>query len=177
MITTYEEVARSFPLRDAPPEITDKNERDEWWADHFEENRGLLHSMHFHRVVLDEAHLIRNPGSKKARACAALKATHHWCLTGTPCMNGVYDLWSLLSFIQYPLEYGFDSFKATFCKRRDDESEAALTEMLAKSLMRRTHSDQLFDARIVTLPKLGSLTLPVNFNPVERAVYEIIETW
>lgn len=176
LITTYEEVANSFPLRDPPPEMTDKNERDEWWEDHFEDNKGLLHRMHFHRVVLDEAHIVRNPGGKKARACAALKATHRWCLTGTPCVNGNFDLWSLLSFIQYPLEYGYDSFKATFCTHADDESEAALTEMLAKCMIRRTHADELFDARIVTLPDLGKLTLEVNFNPVERAVYEIIET-
>ncbi|GAB7343261.1 hypothetical protein MBLNU457_1317t1 [Dothideomycetes sp. NU457] len=176
LLTTYEEVARSFPLAEPPPEMTDKDERDEWWDNHYEEGKGLLHQMHFHRIVLDEAHMIRNPGGKKARACAALTATHHWCLTGTPCVNGVFDLWSLLSFIQYPLEYGYDSFKATFCTHADDESEAALTDMLARSMIRRTHADQLFDARIVTLPDLGSLTFVVNLNPVERAVYEIIET-
>jgi len=176
LITTYEEVAKSYPLADPPPEMTDKAQRDAWWEDYYEQKKGFLHQMRFHRVVLDEAHIIRNPGGQKARACAALEATHYWCLTGTPCVNGVFDLWTLLSFVQYPLEYGYDTFKATFCTHADDESEVALTEMLAKSMIRRTHADQLFDARIVTLPDLGALTLTVNFNPVERAVYEIIET-
>ena len=176
LITTYEEVAKSYPLRDPPPELTEKYERDEWWADYYEESKGLLHQMNFYRIVLDEAHMIRNPGGKKARACLALNAQHRWCLTGTPCVNGVFDLWSLLTFIQMPLDYGYDTFKATFCTHQDDESEATLTEMLAKSMIRRTHADQLFDARIVTLPDLESLTFLVNFNPIERAVYEIIET-
>ena len=176
LVTTYEEVAKSYPLRDPPPELTEKHERDDWWADYYEKEKGYLHKMNFFRIVLDEAHMIRNPGGKKARACLALKAKYRWCLTGTPCVNGVFDLWSLLSFIQMPLDYGYDTFKATFCAHQDDETEAALTEMLAKSMIRRTHADKLFNARIVTLPALGSLTLMVNFNPIERAVYEIIET-
>jgi SWI/SNF-related matrix-associated actin-dependent regulator of chromatin subfamily A3 len=46
-----------------------------------------LFDLLFFRVILDEAHQIRNPKSSTFRACAALQAERRWCLTGTPLTN------------------------------------------------------------------------------------------
>lgn len=43
-----------------------------------------LHAPRWGRVVLDEAHLIKNKNTETARAVYALHAEHRWCLTGTP---------------------------------------------------------------------------------------------
>lgn len=43
-----------------------------------------LHAPRWRRVVLDEAHLIKNKETETARAVYALHAEHRWCLTGTP---------------------------------------------------------------------------------------------
>lgn len=32
----------------------------------------------------DEAHTIKNRGTKSAKACFELEGNHRWCLTGTP---------------------------------------------------------------------------------------------
>jgi SNF2 family DNA or RNA helicase len=36
------------------------------------------------RIVLDEAHNIKNRNTKAAQACSALQGKYRWCLTGTP---------------------------------------------------------------------------------------------
>lgn len=43
--------------------------------------------VHWYRVILDEAHTIKNRNAKAAQACYALRAEYRWCLTGTPMQN------------------------------------------------------------------------------------------
>lgn len=58
------------------------------------------HKAKFHRIILDEAQCIKNDKSLTALAAFQLRGTHRWCLTGTPMMNGVHELYSLLNFLQ-----------------------------------------------------------------------------
>jgi SNF2 family DNA or RNA helicase len=53
----------------------------------------------FHRIILDEAHTIRNSKSKAYAGCMALQSTYRLCLTGTPLQNKPEDIHSLLSFL------------------------------------------------------------------------------
>lgn len=65
----------------------------------------------FHRVVLDEAQCIKNKKTRTAKACYELKATHRWCLTGTPMMNGVIELFSLVHFLRIKPYCVWESFR------------------------------------------------------------------
>lgn len=58
------------------------------------------HKAKFHRIILDEAQCIKNDRSLTAKAAWKLRGTYRWCLTGTPMMNGVHELFSLLCFLQ-----------------------------------------------------------------------------
>ena len=51
------------------------------------------------RIVLDEAHAIRNPDAEKTKKILALKVCCRLCLTGTPVMNCEQDLVTLLQFL------------------------------------------------------------------------------
>lgn len=59
-----------------------------------------LFSLDFHRIVLDEAHTIRNYQSSSFKAVSAIKAKNKVGLTGTPFVNNPDDIYSLLSFLK-----------------------------------------------------------------------------
>jgi len=42
---------RSYPKADPPLDLQTDEEKKAWWDAYYEDNRGLLHQVHFHRVV------------------------------------------------------------------------------------------------------------------------------
>ncbi|EGG06508.1 uncharacterized protein MELLADRAFT_36161 [Melampsora larici-populina 98AG31] len=76
----------------------------------------LLHSIHWHRVILDEAHNIKDRSCNTAKGAFELQATFKWCLSGTPLQNRVGELYSLIRFL------GADPFGYYFCKKCDCKS-------------------------------------------------------
>ncbi|KAL6721440.1 hypothetical protein ACLMJK_000543 [Lecanora helva] len=63
-----------------------------------------LQRLSWFRVVLDEAHHIRNRAGA-FDAISQLNTERRWCLTGTPVQNSLYDLFALTEFLRfYPFE-------------------------------------------------------------------------
>ena len=56
--------------------------------------------IHWYRIILDEAHTIKNRNAKATQACYALRAEYRWCLTGTPMQNNLDELQSLIRFLK-----------------------------------------------------------------------------
>ncbi|KAK0716577.1 SNF2 family N-terminal domain-containing protein [Apiosordaria backusii] len=63
----------------------------------------ILRQIHWYRIVLDEAHIIRNWSTKQFRAVNSLSSHIRWCMTGTPVQNGVGDIGSLVRFLRLPV--------------------------------------------------------------------------
>ncbi|KAI1376930.1 SNF2 family N-terminal domain-containing protein [Hypoxylon crocopeplum] len=62
--------------------------------------QGALLSVPWRRVVLDEAHAIRNFSTGRAKAAFQLEAKSRWMLTGTPIINSPKDFLSALKFLK-----------------------------------------------------------------------------
>ncbi|KIM23150.1 hypothetical protein M408DRAFT_266519 [Serendipita vermifera MAFF 305830] len=78
--------------------------------------KSMLHEIHWARIILDEAHNIKERSTNTARAAFELQGTYKWCLSGTPLQNRVGELYSLVRFL------GGDPFSFYFCKRCDCKS-------------------------------------------------------
>jgi DNA repair protein RAD16 len=74
-----------------------------------------LHAIHFHRLILDEAHSIKSRNTGVAKACFALRGTYKWCLSGTPVQNRIGEFFSLLRFLEVR------PFADYFCRSCDCE--------------------------------------------------------
>ena len=73
----------------------------------------ILHAIHWHRIILDEAHSIKQRTTGVAKACFALNADYKWCLSGTPVQNRIGEFFSLLRFLE------LQPFSCYFCKACD----------------------------------------------------------
>ncbi|KAJ5218271.1 DNA repair protein RAD16 [Penicillium cinerascens] len=71
----------------------------------------VIHSIDYHRLILDEAHSIKQRTTGVAKACFALNASYKWCLSGTPVQNRIGEFFSLLRFLQVR------PFASYFCKQ------------------------------------------------------------
>ena len=65
-------------------------------------SKASLFHKQWNRIVLDEAHKIRNPDGQIARSARRLSSDIHWAVTGTPIVNSLKDVVSLLAFIRVP---------------------------------------------------------------------------
>ena len=71
--------------------------------------RESIFDVDFHRIVLDEAHTIRNSKTRGFKAVSLIKADRKLALTGTPFVNTADDIYSLLSFLEVQVGYSFTS--------------------------------------------------------------------
>ncbi|KAK5655714.1 hypothetical protein OQA88_5251 [Cercophora sp. LCS_1] len=141
-------------------------------------HRGIF-SLNFFRVILDEAHSIKNRASKTARACYELSAEHRWVLTGTPIVNRLEDLYSLVRFLRVEPWNNF-SFWRTFItvpfEGKDFMRALDVVQTVLEPLvMRRTKDMRTPDGKpLVPLPPKTVEIVDIELSETERAVYEHI---
>ncbi|RLN92357.1 hypothetical protein BBJ28_00014154 [Nothophytophthora sp. Chile5] len=77
-----------------------------------------LHQILWTRIVLDEAHYIKDRNCNTARGVFELKSDYKWCLTGTPLQNRIGELFSLIRFLQVK-SFAFYHCNACDCQMLD----------------------------------------------------------
>ncbi|KAM3499578.1 hypothetical protein MY10362_007171 [Beauveria mimosiformis] len=143
----------------------------------------LLHptKAKYHRIILDEAQCIKNRETLTARACHRLRANFRWCLTGTPMMNGVLELYSLLAFLRIRPYCAWDRFRQQFgvlFGKKGDEKSVAMSKLraLLKAIMLRRKKNSMLDGKpILELPEKTEMVVYAELSADERDYYNQLE--
>jgi DNA repair protein RAD5 len=142
-------------------------------------SHGGLFSLEYWRIILDEAHMIKNRQSKTAKACYELAAKHRWVLTGTPIVNRLEDLFSLVRFLRVEPWNNF-SFWKTFITVPFEKGDFVraldvVQTVLEPIVLRRTKDMKTPDGEaLVPLPPKTVTIEQVKLSDPEREVYELI---
>ncbi|KAJ5355841.1 hypothetical protein N7517_010450 [Penicillium concentricum] len=167
VITTYEEVCGSHPKLKIPLEIKSPEEREAWRKEEYERRAGPFHKIEWHRIVIDEAHSIKNKDSATSIAVRALKGKFKWAMSGTPLHNGVEELYPYLHFIYTSQRMEYESFSRKFSNGLDN--------ILDTVLHRSTYSTRIVGKPIVTLPGISNRVVEVELCLAERLLYGEIQ--
>ncbi|GFY57523.1 transcription termination factor 2 [Trichonephila inaurata madagascariensis] len=135
-----------------------------------------LFKLKWERVILDEAHTVKNYKSKTAEAVFSLRSYRKWCVTGTPIHNEFKDMYSLIKFLQFS---PFDEEKKWKKLINDDtESSNKRRDLLVKSiLLRRSKEDK--DKSGKPLIHMVNKTLSIcniELSVAEQAIYDELKS-
>ncbi|HEY3484413.1 MAG TPA: DEAD/DEAH box helicase, partial [Ilumatobacteraceae bacterium] len=105
-----------------------------------------LAAVEWSTVVIDEAQMIKNPGTRAAKAIRALRAGQKLALTGTPVENRLAELWAILDAVNPGLLGGQQRFRERYGtpieRRGDAEAAARLRRITQPFVLRRTKADK-----------------------------------
>ncbi|KAK3989021.1 SNF2 family N-terminal domain-containing protein [Cladorrhinum sp. PSN332] len=137
------------------------------WRQNRESSVLFLHT--WHRVVLDEAHQIKNTASLTAKATFALKSERRWAVTATPIQNRLTELASLFQFLQlfpYSEKAVFESHISNlWAIGQPEEALIRLKKLLGYVMLRRS-------AEVITLPSRSDHRITLQLEAREREQYD-----
>ena len=129
----------------------------------------------FHLLILDEAQMVKNAGSRSARALRKLQAPHLLCLTGTPLENHLGELWTQFDFLMPGFLGDVRSFNARWRKPIEENGETLRAQLLAQRvrpfILRRRKQDVATE-----LPPRTETILRVQLQGRQRELYEAVRT-
>ena len=129
----------------------------------------------FHLLILDEAQMVKNAGSRSARALRKLQAPHLLCLTGTPLENHLGELWAQFDFLMPGFLGDVRSFNARWRKPIEENGETLRAQLLSQRvrpfILRRRKQDVATE-----LPPRTETILRVQLQGKQRELYEAVRT-
>lgn len=174
LITTYGVVQREFTTIMERNEETGLVER-RWVApllpDGTEQESPFKRE--FTRIVLDEAHNIRNPSTATHAAVCSINGEIHWAITATPVWNVIDDLYALFLFIgAAPYSERAVFFSSISGRIRTDPETVVhvLRDFLLPIQLRRSKN-------LIDLPPLTESFVRVELSETERLFYDSLREY
>jgi SNF2 family DNA or RNA helicase len=140
-------------------------------------HKDTLDAINFDMSIFDEAHFLKNPTAKRTEACLDVYARRSLMLTGTPLLNHVNELWSLLYRIGATKRnyYSFVNRYCVFGGYKDKQiigvkNEGELNELLNQWMLRRLKKD------VLDLPDVQIIERRVDLTDEQVILYnEVVD--
>ncbi|KAF2753125.1 hypothetical protein EJ05DRAFT_480638 [Pseudovirgaria hyperparasitica] len=171
---------------------TERKRKEKWdkiWAENPTARIGnkdrfplLDNSTKWYRVILDEAQNIKNKDALTSKAAGELKACTRICMTGTPMMNNVNELYSLIRFLGIKPYCFWNSFRQDIggpITKWSGNNEPAMEKLrvLWKAIaLRRRKDSQINGKPIIVIPPKVVESVHVQFDDDQKALYSALET-
>ncbi|KAI0463298.1 hypothetical protein LJB42_003319 [Komagataella kurtzmanii] len=142
-------------------------------------SEAILTAGNWWRIILDEAHTIKNFNSMTAKSCIKLKSSQKWCLTGTPIQNNLEEIRAYLLFLKMgkyadPNKWSQDIAKSIH-RGHADEALDLLKQDFAPFFLRRSKAILQQSASGFKLPPKIIHSELVEFDPKEKVLYSMME--
>ncbi|KAI9101632.1 SNF2 family N-terminal domain-containing protein [Phlyctochytrium arcticum] len=172
VISSYSIIAREWPKSDKKNEDLD--------MDLARRMAGPVFKINWRRVILDEAHFIKNRGTGMAKACYQLDAKYRWCLTGTPLQNNIEELYSLVKFLRIQPFCDWTTFRTQivqpFKMHNHNLAIGRVQGLMQAICLRRNKKSSLDGQPIILLPPKQMDIVREQFTDPEREFYKALET-
>lgn len=136
----------------------------------------------WYRVILDESQHIKNKATKAALGASAIQSQYRWCMSGTPMMNNVLELYSLIHFLRIRPYNSSEAFNRDFTRplknsypEHKERAMRALQVLLKAILLRRTKKSKIDGKPILQLPEKIVETTHAAFSRDELNFYQALE--
>uniref|UniRef100_A0A8R7TR51 DNA excision repair protein ERCC-6-like protein n=2 Tax=Triticum urartu TaxID=4572 RepID=A0A8R7TR51_TRIUA len=141
-------------------------------------------------VVLDEAHLIKNPKTQRFQRISEIPCVHRIAISGTPIQNNLEEMWALFYFCCPEVLGDRDEFRERYENyiNRGNEKDATnpekhigsnvakeLRELIKPYFLRRMKDEVYFATSLTnenTLPKKNELIIWLKLTDYQRKLYE-----
>ncbi|XP_033220941.1 uncharacterized protein LOC117175343 [Belonocnema kinseyi] len=128
-----------------------------------------LFKVNWKRVVLDEAHIVRNPETSMSQSACSLSAEKRWALTGTPVQNKPLDLFALLKFLRCSPWDDIKVWRTTM--KSGKEGVKPLTTVLKSLVLRRTKKELQESGEMPPLPSKTTRDIEIEMEESQAKVY------
>ncbi|KAF8934716.1 hypothetical protein BGZ58_005472 [Dissophora ornata] len=139
----------------------------------------VLQHIEWFRVVLDEAHIIKEVNTVQSKAAAALTAERRWCLTGTPVQNKLDDLYALVKFLRmHPFDekVQWTHYISKPIKATNPIGITRLQTLMKVITLRRTKSQMVDGQPLLALPARTDHKRVLELSLNERQLYQRMES-
>ncbi len=175
------ETKRFFPHLSVAVHLgQDRSQKSSWLNKHdliissyhtMRSDADLFAKMNISVLVLDEAHVIKNPQSQLHQSVKSVNAAFSIALTGTPIENNLMDLWSIFSIIEPNLFGKTNDFNRNYRNPIERNQDEFVLEQLKKIL----HPFMLRRSKQMVAPELPELEEQVVYNEMTDEQSELYE--